>query len=296
MIDRNHKLPVKRQCEWLELARSTAYYQPQGVCQGDWDILRRIDELHLLYPFAGSRTIGYWLDREGFQAGRRHVRTLMRRMGVNALYRKPRTSIPAPKATIYPYLLKDVCIEKPNHVWATDITYIALAKGSAYLAAILDLATRRVLAWRLSNTMSTDFCVEALKEALTRYGAPAIFNHRPGQPVHLPRVHQRAQGAPNPDQHGRQRPLDRQRVRGTALEKRQVRRRLSQRLRPRCSKRRTDSPSTSGSTTKFDLIKVLTAKRPMKSTSPTHRCPWQHNHAGLQLSLAKTCPNKRSHL
>ena len=176
MIDRNHKLPVKRQCELLELARSTAYYQPQGVCQGDWDILRRIDELHLLYPFAGSRTIGYWLDREGFQAGRRHVRTLMRRMGVNALYRKPRTSIPAPKATIYPYLLKDVCIEKPNHVWATDITYIALAKGSAYLAAILDLATRRVLAWRLSNTMSTDFCVEALKEALTRYGAPAIFN------------------------------------------------------------------------------------------------------------------------
>ncbi len=168
MIDREHKLPVKR--------RSTAYYQAQEVCQSDLDIMRRIDELHLLYPFAGSRTILDWLVREGFEVGRRHVRTLMRRMGVNALYRKPRTSIPAPKATIYPYLLKGVFIEKSNHVWATDITYIPLAKGCAYLVAILDLATRRVLAWRLSNTMSTDFCLEALKEAITRYGAPVIFN------------------------------------------------------------------------------------------------------------------------
>ncbi|MFN0318258.1 MAG: DDE-type integrase/transposase/recombinase, partial [Burkholderiales bacterium] len=159
MIDRDHKLPVKRQCELLELARSTAYYQPQEVCQRDLDIMRCIDELHLQYPFAGSRTILDWLMRGGFEVGRRHVRTLMRRMGVNALYPKPRTSIPTPKATIYPYLLKGVCIEKANHVWATDITYIPLAKGCAYLVAILDLATRRVLAWRLSNTMSTDFCI-----------------------------------------------------------------------------------------------------------------------------------------
>lgn len=176
MIDRKHKLPVKRQCELLELARSTAYYRPPEICQSDLDIMRRIDELHLQYPFAGSRTLCCWLGREGFKAGRRHVRTLMRRMGVNALYRKPRTSIPAPEASVYPYLLKGVCIEKSNHVWATDITYIPLAKGCAYLVAILDLATRRVLAWRLSNTMSTEFCIGALKEAIARHGAPRIFN------------------------------------------------------------------------------------------------------------------------
>jgi putative transposase len=176
MIDREHKLSVKRQCELLDVARSTAYYQPQDVCQSDLDIMRRIDELHLQYPFAGSRMLRDWLRRDGFDVGRRHVRTLMRRMGINALYRKPRTSIPAPKAAIYPYLLKGVFIEKPNHVWATDITYIPLAKGFAYLVAILDLATRRVMAWQLSNTMSTDFCVQALKQAITRYGTPAIFN------------------------------------------------------------------------------------------------------------------------
>jgi len=117
-----------------------------------------------------------WLRREGFDVGRRHVRTLMRRMGIHALYRRPRTTILEPKAAIYPYLLKDLCIERPNQVWATDITYIPLAKGSPYLVAILDLATRRAMAWRLSNTMSTDFCIEALNEAITRYGAPEIFN------------------------------------------------------------------------------------------------------------------------
>ena len=176
MIDRDHKLPVKRQCELLGVARSTAYYRPEAVSQGDLEAMRRIDELHLRYPFAGSRMLCDWLRREGFDIGRRHVRTLMRRMGIHAVYRRPRTTIPEPKAAIYPYLLKDVCIERPNQVWATDITYIPLAKGSAYLVAILDLATRRVMAWRLSNTMSTDFCIEALNEAITKYGAPEIFN------------------------------------------------------------------------------------------------------------------------
>jgi putative transposase len=176
MIDRDHKLPVSRQCALLCVARSTAYYQPQERSQDDLGIMRQIDELHLRYPFAGSRMLRDWLCRDGFDVGRRHVRTLMRRMGIQAIYRRPRTSIPTPKATIYPYLHKDVFIEKPNHVWATDITYIPLAKGFGYLVAILDLATRRVLAWRVSNTMDTDFCIEALKEAITRYGAPQIFN------------------------------------------------------------------------------------------------------------------------
>lgn len=176
MIDRNHKLPVKRQCELLDVARSTAYYRPEAVPQDDLDLMRRIDELHLSYPFAGTRTLRDWLRREGFEVGRRHVRTLMRRMGLEAVYRRPRTTIPAPRATIYPYLLKGVCIERPNQVWATDITYLPLAKGSAYLVAILDLATRRVMAWQVSNTMSTDFCIQALNEAITRYGAPETFN------------------------------------------------------------------------------------------------------------------------
>lgn len=176
MIDRTHLLPVKRQCQLLGVARSTAYYQPQETRPLDWDIMRRIDELHLQYPFAGSRMLREWLHRAGLAVGRRHVRTLMRRMGIHAVYRKPRTSLPDRKAAVYPYLLKSVSIEKPNHAWASDITYIPLAQGFAYLVAIVDLATRRVMAWRLSNTMDTGFCVEALKEAMARYGAPEIFN------------------------------------------------------------------------------------------------------------------------
>lgn len=176
MIDRDHTLSVQRQCEVLELARSTAYYQPRALPPSDLAIMRRLDELHLQYPFAGSRMLRDWLQREGVDVGRRHVRTLMRRMGIHAVYRKPRTSMPNPKAGVYPYLLKNVSIEKPNHAWASDITYIPLATGFAYLVAIIDLASRRVLAWRLANTMSTDFCVEALKEAISRYGTPEIFN------------------------------------------------------------------------------------------------------------------------
>ena len=137
--------------------------------------MRRIDELHLRYPFAGSRMLCDWLRREGFDIGRRHVRTLMRRMGIHAVYRRPLPRSPSPKPRL-PLPAQRLCIERPNQVWATDITYIPLAKGSAYLVAILDLATRRVMAWRLSNTMSTDFCIEALNEAITKYGAPEIFN------------------------------------------------------------------------------------------------------------------------
>jgi putative transposase len=138
--------------------------------------MRRIDALHLAHPFAGSRMLRELLRQDGFHVGHRHVRTFMPRLAIHALYRKPRTSVAQPKATIYPYLLKDKAITRPNQAWASDITYIPLAKGFAYLVAIMDWATRRVLAWRVSNTMSSDYCVEALSEAIHRYGAPQIFN------------------------------------------------------------------------------------------------------------------------
>ena len=138
--------------------------------------MRRIDELHLEAPFFGARKIAAQLRREGLPVGRRHVRTLMRKMGIQALYRRPRTSIPTREATIYPYLLENVVIERPNHVWASDLTYLPMAHGFLYLMAILDIASRKVLTWRLSNTMDAGFCLEALEEALSQFGPPEIFN------------------------------------------------------------------------------------------------------------------------
>ena len=176
MIDRTHTLPVARQCQLLKLARSTAYYQPRSVSDTALALMRRIDELHLQYPFAGARMLRDILRREGHGVGRRHVATLMRRMGITAIYRMPRTSQRHPAHRIYPYLLRQLTITRPNHVWAADITYIAMRRGFVYLCAIMDWASRRVLAWRLSNTLTTDFCVEAVQEALTRYGCPEIFN------------------------------------------------------------------------------------------------------------------------
>jgi putative transposase len=165
-----------RQCELLDICRSSWYYQPQPVSADDLALMRRIDELHLTYPFFGSRRLARLLQREGLAVGRLHVGTLMRRMGIEAIYRKKRTSIAAPGHKIYPYLLGNVVIDRPNQVWATDITYLPMAQGFVYLVAILDLYSRKVLAWRVSNAMTTEFCVEALQEALARFGAPAIFN------------------------------------------------------------------------------------------------------------------------
>jgi putative transposase len=176
MIDRTHPLPIVRQCQLLKLSRSTAYYQGTPVSAAVLTLMRRIDELHLQYPFAGARMLRDVLRREGYQVGRRHVVTLMRRMGVTAVYRTPRTSQRHPAYTVYPYLLRQLAITRPNHVWAADITYIPMKRGFVYLCAILDWASRRVLAWRLSNTLTTDFCLEAVREALTRYGRPEIFN------------------------------------------------------------------------------------------------------------------------
>jgi len=172
MIDRGSHLPVKRQARLLDLSRSSVYYRPRPVSAQDLLLMRRIDELHLEAPFFGARKLAAQLRREGHRIGRRHVRTLMRRMGIEALYRRPRTSIPARGAQIYPYLLENVLIDRPNQAWASDLTYLPMAHGFLYLMAILDLASRKVLAWRLSNTMSADFCVEALKEALAKFGPP----------------------------------------------------------------------------------------------------------------------------
>jgi putative transposase len=176
MIDRTHPLPVRRQCQLLKLARSTAYYQPTPISETTLVLMRQIDERHLQYPFAGARMLRDLLRQEGRAIGRRHVATLMRRMGIEALYRKPSLSRRQPGHRIYSYLLRDLEISRPNHVWAADITYIPMARGFVYLFAVLDWASRRVLAWRLSTTLTTDFCLDAVQAAITHYGTPTIFN------------------------------------------------------------------------------------------------------------------------
>ena len=176
MIDREHELPLTRQAEVLQLSRSGLYYRPRLVSPADLAVMRRIDELHLDYPFAGNRMLRDLLRAEGIGIGRQHVATLMRRMGIEAIYRRPNTSKPAPGHKIYPYLLRSVAVERPNQVWAMDITYIPMARGFVYLAAVVDWFSRRVLAWRLSITLEVEFCLEAVEEALVRHGKPEIFN------------------------------------------------------------------------------------------------------------------------
>lgn len=176
MIDRSHVLPLSRQAKALGISRGSVYYLAQPVSDADLALMRRIDELHLNYPFAGSRMLRGFLVREGFEIGRLHVRTLMRRMGIEAIYRRPHTSKPAPGHKIYPYLLRNLIVDRPNQVWAMDISYIPMARGFVYLAAVIDWFSRKVLSWRLSITLETDFCLEAVEDALTRYGKPEIFN------------------------------------------------------------------------------------------------------------------------
>jgi putative transposase len=176
MIDREHALPVSTQAKVLKISRGSVYYSPQPVSERDLKLMLRIDKLHMNYPFAGSRMMQGLLKQEGFEIGRKHTATLMKKMGIEALYRKPNTSKPEPGHKIYPYLLRQMKVERPNQVWAMDITYIPMAKGFVYLAAVIDWFTRRVLAWRVSITMETAFCVEALEEALEKYQNPDIFN------------------------------------------------------------------------------------------------------------------------
>ncbi|WP_179253532.1 IS3 family transposase [Brucella pseudogrignonensis] len=176
MIDRTHKLSAARQAELLGFSRSSVYYSPRPVSDGDLALMRRIDELHLEYPFAGSRMLQGLLKGEGLEVGRLHVATLMKKMGIEAIYRRPNTSKPAPGHKIYPYLLRKLAVTRPNQVWAMDITYIPMARGFVYLCAVVDWFSRRVLSWRLSITMEADFCIEAVEEARVRYGKPEIFN------------------------------------------------------------------------------------------------------------------------
>ena len=176
MIDRAHALPISRQAAVLSISRGCVYYKPRPASAEDLLLMRRIDELHLDYPFAGSRMLRDMLHREGVAIGRRHVATLMKRMGIEALYRRPNTSRPAPGHKIFPYLLRGLKVERPNQVWAMDITYVPMARGFVYLTAVVDWFSRRVLAWRLSITMEAAFCIEALEEALVKYGCPEIFN------------------------------------------------------------------------------------------------------------------------
>jgi putative transposase len=172
----NESLSMRRQCEILGINRSSLYYESVGPDSEDLALMRRIDELHLKFPFYGSRRVARELRSQGLVANRKRIQRLMRLMEIEALVPKPNTSRPAPEHAVYPYLLRGLSIDRPNHVWATDITYIPLARGFAYLVAIMDWCSRRVLSWRLSNTLDSSFCVEALNEALLRFGQPEIFN------------------------------------------------------------------------------------------------------------------------
>jgi putative transposase len=176
MIDREHALPLTRQAALLKLSRSRLYYRPRPVAPAALAIMRRIDELHLDYPFAGSRMLRDLLRGEGVEIGRQRVATMMKRMGIEAIYRRPNTSKPTPGHKIYPYLLRSVAVERPNQAWAMDITYIPMARGFVYLAAVVDWFSRRVLSWRVSITMEVEFCLEAVEEALAKHGRPEIFN------------------------------------------------------------------------------------------------------------------------
>jgi len=176
LVDHADVLPVVTQCQLLKVARSTVYYRPVAADPDDLAVMRRIDELHLAYPFYGSRRMAVVLRDDGWLVNRKRVQRLMRLMGLEAIYQKPNTSRRHPDHMVYPYLLRGLSIDRPNQVWCADITYIPMAKGFVYLVAVMDWFSRRVLSWRLSITMETDFCVEALREAMERHGQPEIFN------------------------------------------------------------------------------------------------------------------------
>jgi len=176
MIDKEHPLPLTTQCKILNLSRSGIYYTPALIRDRDRRLMNLIDRIHLDEPYLGTRGIRNALWDRGYRIGRSHVRTLMGKMGIEALYQKPRLSKPHRGHTIYPYLLKGVTVTEANKAWASDITYIPMAKGFCYLVAIMDLASRKVLSWRVSNTLDISFCVEALEEAIRTYGTPEIFN------------------------------------------------------------------------------------------------------------------------
>jgi putative transposase len=188
MIQPEHpRLSLVRQCALVSISRSGFYYQPAGEIPLNLELMRLIDVQFLETPWYGSRQMGRHLRREGYTVGRKRVRRLMAKMGLAPIYQRPRTTIPNPEHRIYPYLLRDVMIDRPNQVWCADITYIPMRRGFLYLVAVMDWATRKVLSWRVSNTMDVEFCIEALEEALARFGRPEIFNTDQGSQFTSPR-------------------------------------------------------------------------------------------------------------
>ena len=185
MIDREHSLPLTRQAEMLDLSRSSLYYEAKGPSQTEVDLMSEIDRLHMEYPFAGARMLRDMLMRRGYRVGRRHVARLMRVMGIQALYRERSTTKRHLGHAVFPYLLRNLTIERPNHAWSADITYIPMRRGFLYLFAVMDWATRRILSWRLSNSLTTEFCIEAVVEAIARYEMPGNLQHGPGCSIHI---------------------------------------------------------------------------------------------------------------
>ena len=229
MIDRAHPtLSVSRQCQLLEVSRASVYRRPAPVSAEDLRLMELIDRQYLARPFYGSRRMVAWLTTQGHPVNRKRVQRLMRLMGLVAIYQRPNTSKAAPEHTKYPYLLGGLRIDRVNQVWCTDITYIPLSKGFIYLVAIMDWHSRAVLAWRTSNTLHADFCVDALEEALRRFGRPEIFNTDQGSQF---TIHRCAEGPRHQDQPGRQGPVPGQHLRRAAVEKFEIRRHLLARLR-----------------------------------------------------------------
>ena len=191
MIDSDHpSLSIARQCQLVSISRSGFYYQPSGESELNLTLMRLIDEQHMRTPYYGARQMARHLRREGYVVGRKRIRRLMQKMGLCVIYQRPRTTVPALDHEVYPYLLRDLVIDRPNQVWCADITFISMQRGFHYLVAIMDWASRKVLAWRLSNTMDTEFCIEAVEEALAKYGKPEIFNSDQGSQFTSPRFTQ----------------------------------------------------------------------------------------------------------
>jgi putative transposase len=236
MIDPKHEtLSVARQCTLIGLSRSSLYYKQFPGTADDLELKALIDRQFLETPYFGSRKMTAVLRRQGHAVNRKRVRRLMREMGLQVIWQRPNTSKPNPEHRIYPYLLRGMAIDRPNQVWCADVTYIPMPRGFLYLVAVMDWHSRKVLAWRLSNTLHADFCVEALEEALARFGRPDIFNSErqratgssagasPGQPIHLAGLHRGAGGRRRAHQHGRQGPLHGQHLHRTAVAQPQVR-------------------------------------------------------------------------
>ena len=209
-------MPVSRQCRLLSVSRASVYRRPATISDEDCAIMALIDRHYLARPYYGSRRMAAWLATQGFVVNRKRVQRLMRLAGLVAIYQRPNTSKPAPAHKIYPYLLSGISIERVNQVWCADVTYIPMAKGFLYLVVIMEWVSRAVLAWRLSNTLGAEFCVEALEEALSRHGRPEI-QYRPGQPIHQRRLHWHPGAPQGHHQHGRQGPLHGQHLRRAAV-------------------------------------------------------------------------------